>query len=82
MNKEKDGDYYLAINEDASNEPPQKNENYFLIRLKISIPMFCDSCATVLLFVGYINIQASIAQMMGSLIVFVTCIESIVFLGK
>ena len=50
--------------------------------LILSIPMLWDWSASVLLMIGYIHIAASIAQMIGSLIVFVTAIEAILFLNK
>jgi len=48
----------------------------------LAIPMLCDFAASVMLMIGYINIAASIAQMIGSLIVFVTAMEAIIFLNK
>lgn len=50
--------------------------------LLMGIPMLCDSTATALLMVAYINIPASIAQMMGGFVVFVVAILSIIFLGR
>ena len=41
MNKEKDGDYYLAINENASNESPtRKGKVQFLAYLSFLINMY------------------------------------------
>ena len=51
-------------------------------KLILSLPMLCDFLASVLLMIGYINIAASIAQMIGSLIVFVTALEAVIFLNK
>lgn len=48
--------------------------------LMFAIPMFCDATASTLLLIAYINVSASIVQMMGGLIVFVVAIMSIIFL--
>ncbi|CAI2370311.1 unnamed protein product [Moneuplotes crassus] len=48
--------------------------------LLLAIPMLCDSGATALLMIAYINIPASIAQMMGGFVVFIVAIFSIIFL--
>eukprot|EP00343_Euplotes_focardii_P008851 CAMPEP_0205825412 /NCGR_PEP_ID=MMETSP0206-20130828/25083_1 /ASSEMBLY_ACC=CAM_ASM_000279 /TAXON_ID=36767 /ORGANISM="Euplotes focardii, Strain TN1" /LENGTH=400 /DNA_ID=CAMNT_0053124439 /DNA_START=73 /DNA_END=1275 /DNA_ORIENTATION=- len=50
--------------------------------LLLAIPMLCDSAATGLLMIAYINIPASIAQMMGGFVVFVVAILSIIFLKR
>ena len=50
--------------------------------LLLTIPMFWDSLATLLLLIAYINIPASIAQMMGGLVVFMVTIMSVVFLKR
>lgn len=50
--------------------------------LLMAIPMMCDSTATALLMIAYINIPASIAQMMGGFVVFIVAILSIIFLGR
>jgi len=50
--------------------------------LLIAIPMFCDASASTLLLIAYINIPASIAQMLGGLVVFVVAIFSIIFLKR
>lgn len=50
--------------------------------LMFAIPMLCDATASTLLLIGYINIPASIVQMMGGFIVLVVAIMSIIFLKK
>lgn len=50
--------------------------------LLLAIPMCCDATASTLLLIAYINISASIAQMMGGFVVFVVAIMSIIFLGR
>jgi len=50
--------------------------------LMFAIPMLCDATASTLLLIAYINIPASIAQMMGGFVVFVVSIMSIVFLKR
>ena len=50
--------------------------------LLLAIPMCCDATASCLLLIAYINIAASIAQMMGGFVVFVVAIMSILFLGR
>jgi drug/metabolite transporter (DMT)-like permease len=50
--------------------------------LLLAIPMLCDSGATTLLMIAYINIPASIAQMMGGFVVFIVAILSIIFLKR
>ena len=50
--------------------------------LWLTIPMWWDSCASALLLIAYINIPASIAQMMGGLVVFVVAIMSVLFLKR
>lgn len=50
--------------------------------LLLAIPMFCDAIASTLLLIAYINIPASIAQMMGGFVVFIVAIFSIIFLGR
>jgi drug/metabolite transporter (DMT)-like permease len=50
--------------------------------LLFAIPMLCDATASSLLLIAYINIPASIAQMMGGFVVFVVAIFSIIFLGR
>lgn len=44
--------------------------------------MLCDATASTLLFVGYINIPASIVQMLGALMVLVVAIMSMIFLKR
>ena len=50
--------------------------------LLFTIPMLCDSGASALLLIGYINLPASITQMMGGFVVFVVAIMSILFLKR
>ena len=50
--------------------------------LLMAIPMCCDSMATGLLMIAYINIPASVAQMMGGFVVFIVAIFSIIFLKR
>ncbi|CAI2370233.1 unnamed protein product [Moneuplotes crassus] len=50
--------------------------------LMFAIPMLCDAAASTLLLIGYINIPASIVQMMGGFIVLVVAVMSIIFLKK
>lgn len=50
--------------------------------LLFAIPMLCDSTASALLLIAYINIPASIAQMMGGFVVFIVSIFSIIFLKR
>jgi len=50
--------------------------------LMFAIPMLCDATASTLLLIGYINIPASIVQMMGGFVVLVVAIMSIIFLKK
>jgi drug/metabolite transporter (DMT)-like permease len=50
--------------------------------LILAIPMCCDFTASTLLLIAYINIPASIAQMMGGFVVFVVAIMSIIFLKR
>lgn len=50
--------------------------------LLLAIPMCCDFTASTLLLIAYINIPASIAQMMGGFVVFVVAIMSIMFLKR
>jgi drug/metabolite transporter (DMT)-like permease len=50
--------------------------------LLLAIPMSCDAAASTLLLIGYLNIPASIAQMMGGFVVFVVAIFSIIFLKR
>lgn len=46
----------------------------------LTIPMLLDSAATVFLMIAYINIPASIVQMMVGLVVFVVAILSMILL--
>ena len=50
--------------------------------LLLTIPMLWDSWASALLLIAYINIPASIAQMMGGLVVFMVAIMSVIFLKR
>lgn len=50
--------------------------------LLFAIPMFCDATASSLLLIAYINVPASVAQMMGGLVVFIVAIMSIIFLKR
>lgn len=50
--------------------------------LLLAIPMSCDATASTLLLIAYINIPASIAQMMGGFVVFIVAILSIIFLKR
>jgi multidrug transporter EmrE-like cation transporter len=50
--------------------------------LILAIPMLCDCAASTLLLIAYINIPASIAQMMGGFVVFIVAIMSIIFLKR
>lgn len=50
--------------------------------LLFAIPMLCDATASTLLLIAYINIPASVAQMMGGFIVFIVSIMSIIFLKR
>lgn len=50
--------------------------------LLLAIPMLCDAAASTLLLIAYINIPASIAQMMGGFVVFIVAILSIIFLKR
>ena len=73
----------LDSNESEDNKDSGSDDwKWFRNRIMLAFPMMCDSCATVFLFLGYLNLQASIAQMMGSLVVFVTCVESVLILKK
>ena len=48
--------------------------------LLFAIPMLCDASASTLQLIGYINIPASIAQMMMGFVILVVAILSIIFL--
>lgn len=50
--------------------------------LLLAIPMSCDFLASTLLLIAYINIPASVAQMMGGFVVFIVAIFSIIFLKR
>lgn len=50
--------------------------------LLFAIPMLCDATASTLLLIAYINIAASIAQMMGGFVVFIVAIFSVIFLKR
>mmetsp|Transcript_22231 Transcript_22231/g.22028 ORF Transcript_22231/g.22028 Transcript_22231/m.22028 type:complete len:88 (+) Transcript_22231:243-506(+) len=50
--------------------------------LMMAIPMLCDSIANPLYMIAYINIPASIAQMMSALVIFVVALLSILFFGR
>eukprot|EP00345_Euplotes_harpa_P002009 CAMPEP_0168322678 /NCGR_PEP_ID=MMETSP0213-20121227/3034_1 /TAXON_ID=151035 /ORGANISM="Euplotes harpa, Strain FSP1.4" /LENGTH=218 /DNA_ID=CAMNT_0008324615 /DNA_START=86 /DNA_END=742 /DNA_ORIENTATION=- len=50
--------------------------------LLFAVPMLCDSTASCLLLIAYINVPASIAQMMGGFVVFIVAIFSIIFLKR
>ena len=50
--------------------------------LLFAIPMLCDATASTLLLIAYINIAASIAQMMGGFVVFIVAIMSVLFLKR
>jgi len=50
--------------------------------LLFAIPMLCDATASTLLLIAYINIPASIAQMMGGFVVFIVAIMSVIFLKR
>lgn len=50
--------------------------------LLFAIPMLCDASASTMLLIAYINIPASITQMMGGFIVFVVSMMSIIFLKR
>lgn len=50
--------------------------------LLLGIPMLCDASASTMLLIAYINIPASIAQMLSGLVVFIVAILSMVFLKR
>ena len=50
--------------------------------LLFAIPMLWDSGASALLLIAYINLPASITQMMGGFVVFIVAIMSIIFLKR
>lgn len=50
--------------------------------LLFAIPAFCDICASTLMFFGLIFAAASVYQMMRGLIVFITAVMSVIFLGR
>jgi drug/metabolite transporter (DMT)-like permease len=50
--------------------------------LLFAIPMLCDSGASALLLIAYINLPASITQMMGGFVVFIVAMMSIIFLKR
>ncbi|CAI2372274.1 unnamed protein product [Moneuplotes crassus] len=63
-------------------EAEQKGMKVKYNPLVLAIPMLCDSLASLTVMIGYIHIAASIAQMIGSFIVFVTAVEAIIFLKQ
>ncbi|CAI2372902.1 unnamed protein product [Moneuplotes crassus] len=81
-----------SSSESGAHESSENNPEALLIREKrlrtdynplvLAIPMLCDVTATILMIVSYINVQASVAQMIGSSIIFVVAIEAVFFLGK
>ena len=50
--------------------------------LLLGIPMLWDATASTLLLIAYINIPASIAQMLSGLVVFIVAILSMIFLKR
>ena len=50
--------------------------------LLLGIPMLCDASASTMLLIAYINIPASIAQMLSGLVVFIVAILSMIFLKR
>ena len=50
--------------------------------LKLAIPASCDLCASTLMFVALTMVSPSVYQMMRGLIVVITALMSVVFLGK
>ena len=62
----------------AVNEGMKTNPN----RLLFAVPMLCDATASTLLLIGYINIPASIVQMLGGFMVLVVAVMSMIFLKR
>ncbi|CAI2369522.1 unnamed protein product [Moneuplotes crassus] len=47
-----------------------------------AIPMLCDAASSTLYYIGYINVQASIVQMLGGFLILSVDVLSIIFLKK
>ncbi|CAI2371278.1 unnamed protein product [Moneuplotes crassus] len=63
-------------------EAQNKGKRTDINPLLMAIPMLCDSTATPLYMLAYINIPASIGQMMSALVIFVVALLSILFFGR
>jgi len=63
---------------DARKEGLRSDINVFLF----AIPAACDCIATALIYVAYLNIPISVAEMMGGALILITTISSVVLLNK
>ncbi|CAI2371437.1 unnamed protein product [Moneuplotes crassus] len=79
---------YLTLKYGSIEQSPEmieaklKGKRIDMNPLMMAIPMLCDSIANPLYMIAYINIPASIAQMMSALVIFVVALLSILFFGR